>query len=213
MGVGHRPLRTVDRSRFGFPLGAPRCEPGEKRRGSLCGVTWRAQQPTRVDPGSARVRVGPVRAPAGIRRPGRDRDRLPSGQRGHPDGDDLEVEDADRRAEATLVAQRQYRTLPVGGVLVSNGFDLDLVVLWLVLLAALVFGVIAFARKKNSWRAPLDAAVVALRRRSSRSASHSSPSSAPSRSPWSTRACSTAADSGSSRRTTTSGGTGPTRPS
>ena len=67
--------------------------------------------------------------------------------------------------EATLVAQRQYGTLPVGGVLVSNGFDLDLVVLWLVLLAALVFGVIAFARKKNGWRAPLDAAVVALRRR------------------------------------------------
>jgi hypothetical protein len=67
--------------------------------------------------------------------------------------------------EATLVAQRQYRTLPVGGVLVSNGFDLDLVVLWLVLLAALVLGVIAFARRKNGWRAPLDAAVVALRRR------------------------------------------------
>ena len=67
--------------------------------------------------------------------------------------------------EATLVAQRQYRALPAGGVLVSSGFDLDLVVLWLVLLAALVFGVIVFARRKNGWRVPLDSAVAALRRR------------------------------------------------
>ncbi len=67
--------------------------------------------------------------------------------------------------EATSVAQQQYQALPPGGVLVSTGLDLDLIVFWLCMLGAVVIGTVACARRRQKWRGPLDAMVEAFSRR------------------------------------------------
>ena len=64
--------------------------------------------------------------------------------------------------EADLVAQGQYQTLPPGGVLVSDGFDLELVVFWICLLTAIVIGAVACVRRRRHGRGPLDAVIEAF---------------------------------------------------
>lgn len=57
---------------------------------------------------------------------------------------------------ATSVAYLQWEFLPPAGVPVSsNGLDLGLVLVWLVILAAAIFGVVACARRRRTWRGPL----------------------------------------------------------
>ncbi len=64
-----------------------------------------------------------------------------------------------------LAAQQQYLSVPSGGVLVSEGSDVELVVVWLLLAGLLVFGLVSSARRRGSWRGPLDAVAEAFRRR------------------------------------------------
>jgi hypothetical protein len=66
---------------------------------------------------------------------------------------------------ADLVAQAQYQTLPAGGVLVSNGFDVELVIFWLCLLTAIAIGVVACARRRRNGRGLRDAVFEAFGRR------------------------------------------------
>jgi len=63
------------------------------------------------------------------------------------------------------VARLQYVELPAKGVLVSSGFDLELVALWACIMAAVAFGVVVCARRRGSWRGPFQAAAEAFRRR------------------------------------------------
>jgi hypothetical protein len=58
---------------------------------------------------------------------------------------------------AALAAQQQYLALPRGGVLVSEGGDLDLVVYWLCIVAVVVVAIVACVRRRRSWRGPFDA--------------------------------------------------------
>jgi hypothetical protein len=57
----------------------------------------------------------------------------------------------------TLAAQQQFLLLPAGGVLVSSGTDVALIVFWIVLLLALVGCIVACTRRRGSWRGPWDA--------------------------------------------------------
>jgi hypothetical protein len=70
----------------------------------------------------------------------------------------------DPRTTAT-VARQQYSAIPSGGVLVSQGPDIELLVLWLVLVAVLVACLVATVRRRGNWRGPLDAVAEAFRRR------------------------------------------------
>jgi len=70
----------------------------------------------------------------------------------------------DRRTTA-IVAQQQYQALPPGGVLVSSGLDLDLIIFSLCMLAAVVIGIVACVRRRQHWRGPLDAVAEAFTRR------------------------------------------------
>jgi hypothetical protein len=64
-----------------------------------------------------------------------------------------------------IAAQTQYNQLPPGGVLVSKGSDLELEVLWLCILAVVVFCVVLCARRRGTWGGPVDAVVEAFGRR------------------------------------------------
>jgi hypothetical protein len=67
---------------------------------------------------------------------------------------------------ATSIAYLQYEFLPAAGVPVSsNGLDLGLVLVWLAILAAVLFGVVASARRRGTWHGPLEATVQAFGRR------------------------------------------------
>jgi hypothetical protein len=67
---------------------------------------------------------------------------------------------------ATSVAYLQYEFLPAGGVPVSsNGLDLGLVLLWLAIVAAVIFCIVACVRRRGSWRGPLEAVAQAFGRR------------------------------------------------
>ena len=67
---------------------------------------------------------------------------------------------------ATSIAYLQYEFLPAAGVPVSsNGLDLGLVLVWLAILAAVIFCVIASARRRGTWLGPLQATVQAFGRR------------------------------------------------
>ena len=66
---------------------------------------------------------------------------------------------------AALAAQQQYLALPSAGVLVSQGADLELDVFWLCLLVVVAFAIVASARRRHSWRGPLDAVREAFGRR------------------------------------------------
>ena len=62
-------------------------------------------------------------------------------------------------------ARTQYFYLPAGGVLVSKGSDLQLNVLWLCILATVIFCIVLCARRRGTWRGPIDAVVEAFGRR------------------------------------------------
>ena len=64
------------------------------------------------------------------------------------------------------VAHQQYASLPAGGVPVSSGgVDVEWIVFWLCLLAALAFGIVSCARRRGSWRGPFVAVAEAFGRR------------------------------------------------
>lgn len=64
------------------------------------------------------------------------------------------------------VAAQQYASLPSNGVLVSNnGLDLELLLLWIVVLAAIVFCIVACIRRRKSWGAPVAVLAEAFGRR------------------------------------------------
>jgi hypothetical protein len=65
----------------------------------------------------------------------------------------------------TFAAQEQYLALPAGGVLVSHGSDIELLFIWLVLLAAIVVCVVLCIRRRGSWRGPFTAITEAFGRR------------------------------------------------
>ena len=65
-----------------------------------------------------------------------------------------------------LAAQQQYLALPPGGVLVSQGgTDLQLILYWLCILVVAALAILACARRRHSWRGPLDAVLEAFGRR------------------------------------------------
>ena len=67
---------------------------------------------------------------------------------------------------ATGVAYAQYENLPAAGVPVSsNNFDPSLVLVWLAILAAAIFGVVRSARRRGTWRGPLQEGAKAFGRR------------------------------------------------
>ncbi len=67
---------------------------------------------------------------------------------------------------ATSVAYLQYEFLPPGGVPVSSGgLDLGLVLVWLGILAALIFCVVASVRRTGTWFGPVQQAAQAFGRR------------------------------------------------
>ena len=64
------------------------------------------------------------------------------------------------------VAHQQYASLPAEGVPVSSGgVDVEWIVFWLCILAALAFGIVSCARRRGSWRGPLVAVAEAFGRR------------------------------------------------
>ena len=66
----------------------------------------------------------------------------------------------------TLAAYQQYAALPPGGVPVSSGgVDLSWIAFWMVLLGGVVAASLRSARRRGTWRGPLDAAAEAFRRR------------------------------------------------
>jgi hypothetical protein len=65
----------------------------------------------------------------------------------------------------TIATQIQYSDLPSGGVLVSNGSDLELELIWLLILATVIFCVVRCARRRGTWRGPFDAIGEAFGRR------------------------------------------------
>ena len=68
--------------------------------------------------------------------------------------------------DTTPAAHQQYLALPVGGVPVSNGgLDIEWLVFWLCLMAALAAGIVGCARRRGSWRGPFVAVAEALGRR------------------------------------------------
>ena len=63
-------------------------------------------------------------------------------------------------------AHEQYAALPSGGVPISNGgVDVEWILFWLCLLAALGFGVVRCARRRGSWRGPFVAVAESFGRR------------------------------------------------
>ena len=63
-------------------------------------------------------------------------------------------------------AHQQYAALPSGGVPISNGgVDVEWILLWLCILAALGIGIVTCARRRGSWRGPLVAVAEAFGRR------------------------------------------------
>ncbi len=63
-------------------------------------------------------------------------------------------------------AQQESLTLPSEGVPVSSGgLDLAWVLVWLVLLAAIVVGIVLCVRRRGSWRGPIDAMTESFGRR------------------------------------------------
>ena len=65
----------------------------------------------------------------------------------------------------TFAAQQQYLALPAGGILVSEGGDLALLLVWILLLAAIVGSLVAFVRRRRDVRAPFVRLAEAFRRR------------------------------------------------
>ena len=67
---------------------------------------------------------------------------------------------------AAIAVDQQYLALPAAGVLVSTGgFDLALLVMWLLIVAAIALGVAAFRRARGGWRIVVGDAASAIRRR------------------------------------------------
>jgi hypothetical protein len=64
-----------------------------------------------------------------------------------------------------LAALQQYLALPAGGVLVSHGPDVELLIVWLCLLIVLAGCMAATVRRRGSWRGPFVAVADAFRRR------------------------------------------------
>ncbi|MGD0313900.1 MAG: hypothetical protein ABSC90_15720 [Acidimicrobiales bacterium] len=64
-----------------------------------------------------------------------------------------------------IAAQQQYSALPPGGVLVSHGLDIELLIFWLLVVAVLAGCVVASARRRGTWRGPVEAVAEAFRRR------------------------------------------------
>jgi hypothetical protein len=63
-------------------------------------------------------------------------------------------------------AHQQYASLPAQGVPVSSGgADIEWLLVWLCLLAVVVVSIVACARRRGSWRGPLDAVAEAFGRR------------------------------------------------
>jgi len=63
-------------------------------------------------------------------------------------------------------AHQQYASLPSEGVPISSGgVDVEWVLLWLCILAALIVGIVACARRRGSWRGPFVAVSEAFGRR------------------------------------------------
>ena len=63
-------------------------------------------------------------------------------------------------------AHLQYAALPPGGVPISSGgVDVEWILVWLCILAALAVGVVGCARRRGSWRGPFVAVTEAFRRR------------------------------------------------
>lgn len=64
-------------------------------------------------------------------------------------------------------AYQQYVALPQGGVvpLSSAGIDVPWILLWVCILAAIVAGIVACARRRKSWRGPFTAVAQAFDRR------------------------------------------------
>jgi hypothetical protein len=67
---------------------------------------------------------------------------------------------------AVPAAHEQYAAVPPGGVPISSGgVDVEWILFWLCLLAALAFGIVACARRRGSWRGPFVACAEAFGRR------------------------------------------------
>ena len=65
-----------------------------------------------------------------------------------------------------LAAQLQYQALPSEGLLVSDGgSDLPLIIFWACILVVMALAIVACARRRHSWRGPLDSTVDAFGRR------------------------------------------------
>ena len=64
------------------------------------------------------------------------------------------------------VAHQQYAALPAGGVPISSGgVDIEWILFWLCILAAVAVGVVSCARRRGSWSGPLVAIAEAFGRR------------------------------------------------
>jgi hypothetical protein len=64
------------------------------------------------------------------------------------------------------VVRQQYTSLRAGGVPVSSGgVDVEWLLLWLCMLAAIGVGIVACARRRESWRGPFEAVAEAFGRR------------------------------------------------
>lgn len=70
----------------------------------------------------------------------------------------------DPRTTAAVV-RGQFGNLPAGGVPVSRGTDPQLLLLWLVLLGAGAYAALSCARRRGTWRGPVDAVAEACGRR------------------------------------------------
>jgi hypothetical protein len=67
---------------------------------------------------------------------------------------------------AVSPAHRQYASLPPEGVPISSGgLDIEWSLLWVGILGLFIVGAVACARRRGSWRGPLDAILEAFRRR------------------------------------------------
>ncbi len=64
-----------------------------------------------------------------------------------------------------MVAQLQFAALPSEGVPVSQGLDVEWIVLWLAILTAIAVGVVMCVRRRGNWRGPFHAVAEAFGRR------------------------------------------------
>ena len=144
--------------------------PAQRRSGSVL-VIWRScSESDGADTRGTESGVRTVRFSGG--RVGqwharqRNHRRLHPGRRRHLDGHNLAHPEAHSGGNGDQRRLPQYEFLPPAGVPVSsNGLDLGLVLVWLGILAAAIFGVVASARRRGTWRGPLQGAAQAFGRR------------------------------------------------